>query len=323
MKEKFKSFRILWHYLKDQKLKLFLYILLVVLTYIPALLSSFFFGLAVENLIALEFYKFALYLLGYESLHILFYVIFDYPRERLYMDLELTFMRKVSLDMYKKIQDLPSISFEEIGVGEFINRLYTDPDRVMELLAKMIKMLCRSVVIIIILIMSFKISIVLFLEIVIFAFVMGFISYKFLPNIKKTQESIKKESDAYVKEATENITGIREIKSLGIKNNIYKNVYKRINDLYYHVIEQRDYSIVYYTLNNLTYFILHFIILFTCGKLFVIGTLTFTLFSVIESYLWRIDEVVESISDFGVSFNKVTVSLKRIDEILNNKLYND
>ena len=34
---------------------------------------------------------------------------------------------------------------------------------------------------------------------------------------------------------------------------------------------------------------------------------------VIESYIWRIDDVVESLSDFGVSFNKVTVSLKRID----------
>jgi len=323
MKEKFKSFKILWHYLSDQKLKLFLYILLVVLTYIPALLSAFFFGLAIENLIALKFYKFALYLLGYESLHILFYVIFDYPREKLYMNLELTFMRKVSLDMYSKIQNLPSVSFEEIGVGEFINRLYTDPDRVMELLAKMIKMLCRSVVVIIILVMSFKISIILFIEILIFAVVMGFISYKFFPKIKKTQESIKKESDAYVKEATENITGIREIKSLGIKNNIYNKIYKRIDDLYYNVIEQRNYSIVYYALNNLTYFILHFIILFTCGKLFVIGSLTFSLFNVIESYLWRIDDVVESLSDFGVSFNKVTVSLKRIDEILNNKLYND
>ena len=43
----------------------------------------------------------------------------------------------------------------------------------------------------------------------------------------------------------------------------------------------------------------------------------------IEMYIWRIDEVVESISDFGVNYNKVSVSLKRIDEIVNNKLYKD
>ena len=32
---------------------------------------------------------------------------------------------------------------------------------------------------------------------------------------------------------------------------------------------------------------------------------------------------MESISDFGVNFNKVTVSLKRLDELVNNKLYED
>ena len=43
----------------------------------------------------------------------------------------------------------------------------------------------------------------------------------------------------------------------------------------------------------------------------------------LEMYIWRIDEVVESISEFGVSYNKVTVSLKRISEIIDNKLYED
>ena len=44
---------------------------------------------------------------------------------------------------------------------------------------------------------------------------------------------------------------------------------------------------------------------------------------VMDNYIFRIDDVVESISDFGVSYNKVTVSLKRIDEIINNKIYPD
>ena len=37
----------------------------------------------------------------------------------------------------------------------------------------------------------------------------------------------------------------------------------------------------------------------------------------------RIDSFVENFSDFGVSFNKVAVSLKRINQILNNELYPD
>ena len=225
--------------------------------------------------------------------------------------------------MYEHIQNLPSVAFEEIGVGEFINRLYTDPDRVMDLISKLIKMICKSIVIIIILVLTIRISIVLFIEILLFALIMGVISCIFFPKIKQTQESIKKESDGYVKEATENITGIREIKSLGIKKNILNNVILRINKLHVNTIKQRKFEIVYYNLNNLVYFILQFIILFTSGKLYLLGTLTFSMFTVIENYVWRIDEVVESLSDFGVNFNKVSVSLKRIDEILNNRLYSD
>ena len=64
----------------------------------------------------------------------MFYAILSVPRDFLYNYLEVKFMRNVSKDLYRKITDLPARSFEEIGVGEFINRLYTDPDRVMQLL---------------------------------------------------------------------------------------------------------------------------------------------------------------------------------------------
>ena len=321
--KKLSNFKILWHYLKQDKYKLMLYILLVVLTYVPALLSAFFWGLAVEYLIAGDFLKFVLYLILWEGLYIIFYCILQYPKDKLYMELEINFIKRVSIDMYEKVQNLPSIAFEDIGVGEFINRLYTDPDRIMELLAKLIKMICKSIVIILMLIITFKISIILFLEIIIFALSMGFISFKFFPKIKRTQESIKKESDAYVKETTENINGIREIKSLGIKSNILNNIKKRIDLMFIHTKNQRKYEILFYSLNNLVYFLLQFIIMFTCGRLMIQGLMTFSLFSVIDSYIWRIDELVESLSDFGVSFNKVTVSLKRIDEIIHNKLYDD
>ena len=225
--------------------------------------------------------------------------------------------------LYKKIDNLPAKAFEDIGVGEFINRLYTDPDRVMELLAKLIKLLCKALVVIAIIILAFSISWILGLEIVIFGVSMGFISTKFFPKIKKTQESIKKESDNYVKIATENITGIREIKSLGIKNNIEKNILKQLTDLFNKNKKIRNYEVWYYGLNNLVYFLLQFIILLTAGYFFIKGHITYATFIMLEMYIWRIDEVVESISEFGVSYNKVTVSLKRIGEIVNNELYED
>ena len=321
--KKFSTFKILFHYLKDEKLKMFTYILLVLFTYIPSLVTAYFWGIALEALISKNFNEFVLYLAIWEGIYIFFYTILQIPRDTLYNYLEIKFTKNVSKDLYKKIDMLPAKAFEEIGVGEFINRLYTDPDRIMELLQKLIRLVCKALVVVVVLIVSFKISLLLGCEILIFGFIMGFISFKFFPKIKKTQESIKKESDNYVKVATENITGIREIKSLGIKKNIENNIFNILDNLFSHNKKIKKYEVIYYSLNNLTYFILQFIILFTAGYYTVTGKIAYSLFIVLETYIWRIDEVVESISDFGVNYNKVTVSLKRISEIVNNKLYDD
>ena len=321
--KKFSTFKILFHYLKDEKLKMLTYILLVLFTYIPSLVTAYFWGIALEALISKNFNEFVLYLAIWEGIYIFFYTILQIPRDTLYNYLEIKFTKNVSKDLYKKIDMLPAKAFEEIGVGEFINRLYTDPDRIMELLQKLIRLVCKALVVVVVLIVSFKISLLLGCEILIFGFIMGFISFKFFPKIKKTQESIKKESDNYVKVATENITGIREIKSLGIKKNIENNIFNILDNLFSHNKKIKKYEVIYYSLNNLTYFILQFIILFTAGYYTVTGKIAYSLFIVLETYIWRIDEVVESISDFGVNYNKVTVSLKRISEIVNNKLYDD
>ena len=321
--KKIQNFKILWNYLKDRKIKLFLYLILVILTYIPILISPLLWGLAIEKIFDNNYYGFLLYISLWSGSYILCYSLFQYQKDKIYNDLEISFVKRVSIDIYEKIQNLPSIAFEEIGVGEFINRLYTDPDRIMELLEKLIKMICKSTVIIVVLIVTFKISILLFIEIIVFGIVMGVISYKFFPKIKSTQESIKKESDLYIKISTENISGIREIKSLGIKNNILNNIIDKINNLFIHTTKQKKYEITYYNINNFIYFILQLIIFITCGRLFIMKKLTFSLFAVIDNYLWRVDDVVESLSDFGVNYNKVNVSLKRIDELLNNKLYSD
>ena len=119
------------------------------------------------------------------------------------------------------------------------------------------------------------------------------------------------------------MTGIREIKSLGIAKTIEKNISNIIDRLFGNTERVRKYERWYYAFNNFAYFSIQFLILYTTGKLFFTGAISLSIFLVMESYIWRIDEVVESISDFGVSFNKVSVSLKRISEVLNNNLYQD
>ena len=95
----------------------------------------------------------------------------------------MSFINKVCKDMYNKYQNLPAIAFEKAGVGELINRLSSDPDRVLDLLNQLVKMILKIIMALIIVIVSFKISIFIGIEITIFAIIMGIISSKYFPVI--------------------------------------------------------------------------------------------------------------------------------------------
>lgn len=77
------NFKLLWRYLKDKKLRLFLYIFLILVSHIPGLTAPIFWGFDLESLISGSFINFGLYLFIWESLYIVFFSILDIIRENL------------------------------------------------------------------------------------------------------------------------------------------------------------------------------------------------------------------------------------------------
>ena len=316
-------FKILFRYFKKDKLKLSLYLILTILKHFEPLINAFIWANAFQALADGNKTLFFKFLICWSGIIIFAWVFVQLPTDLIYNKLEKKFMENVSKDLYVKVSNMPALAHEDIGVGEFINRMHTDPDRILDLLNKLIKLSCRLVIAIVIVFVSFSVSLYVGLELVFLCIVMFWLSNIYYPKLKKIHEEIKKDSDNYIKVATQNITGIREIKALGIKENINKRVFVLIESLFN---KQRKVGVnetVYFALNNLCYFIIQFIILFTLGFQVFKGSIAIASFVLIEKYIWRIDDVVESLSEFGISFNKVSVSLKRIDEILNNKLYDD
>lgn len=322
-KKKDNSFKLIFHYLKEDKVKMILLVILMICNYIPDLCCPIFIGKALEFLLLKKYALFVKYLVLYFSGYVIVYGVLLIPRLILYNKLQMSFINKVCKDMYNKYQNLPAIAFEKAGVGELINRLSSDPDRVLDLLNQLVKMILKIIMALIIVVVSFKISIFIGIEITIFAIIMGIISSKYFPVIKNTQKEIKKESDKLIKRATENLTGIREIKALGIKNNMINLINNDIDNYCNKSLKINRYESVYNGLNNIVYYVLQFIILLTCGYLFIKGYIVYSVLMMVHTYIWRIDEVAETLSSFGVNYNKVKVSLSRIDEVVNNKIFKD
>ena len=322
-KKKDNSFKLIFHYLKEDKVKMILLVILMICNYIPDLCCPIFIGKALEFLLLKKYALFVKYLILYFSGYVIVYGVLLIPRMILYNKLQMSFINKVCKDMYNKYQNLPAIAFEKVGVGELINRLSSDPDRVLDLLNQLVKMILKIIMALIIVVVSFKISIFIGIEITIFAIIMGIISSKYFPVIKSTQKEIKKESDRLIKRATENLTGIREIKALDIKNNMINLINNDIDNYCNKSLKINRYESVYNGLNNIVYYVLQFIILLTCGYLFIKGHIVYSVLMMVHTYIWRIDEVAETLSSFGVNYNKVKVSLSRIDEVVNNKIFKD
>ena len=81
--KKLKNFKLLFSYLKDDKLKITIYLILVLLTYLPLLTAAYLWGMAVEELLQKNFMNFVLYFSIWNGIYILCFSVLQVPRDKL------------------------------------------------------------------------------------------------------------------------------------------------------------------------------------------------------------------------------------------------
>ncbi len=319
----FKHFKLILKYLKNDKLKIFLYVIFSILLNVLPLVISIVSAYTLDSLTSNKQLSFIFFLVILYLSNVITWSICNVILELLYNKLENNFVKNGQVELYNKMLNLPAIAFEDMGVGELTNRLNNDLEKIISLLKKIVDLSSRLITAIVILFYSFYISIYVGLEFIALGIIMYILANIYYPKIKKVQEEISKESDKLSKIATEDINGIREIKALGIKT----NASLRMKNLIYSINNKRNKisndEHIYYGINNLAYFSFEFIIFLTVGLLVFKGEIDIKIFLIIQSLIWKFEYVIEQLSDFGVSYNKVIISLKRIEEIINNYLYKD
>ena len=148
-------------------------------------------------------------------------------------------------------------------------------------------------------------------------------SNKYLPSIKESQKEINKQKDEAVANVSENIRGIREIRALGIRKSMNNNFKNLVRNTYFKInkqmITEKNYNAWVYNLNT----ILEFVIFATCILLIINGTGTFAFFMAMTYYVYRFMNTIELMTNLSSSYQKMKVSMERINEILDNKLYKD
>lgn len=232
-------------------------------------------------------------------------------------------MEKIGCAVYEKVGLLPARAFEEKSSGEFINRITNDSstiaDSFRQILRITISLLTCAIVFVYICFNSWVVA----LEVIIYLALFYIISHKYLPSIKEKQKEINKEKDRAVAEVSESVRGIREIRALGIRKsmndnfkNIVRNIYFKINK---QMITERNYNAWIYILNCT----LEFVIFTTCIVLIINKTGSFAFFMAMTYYVYRFMNTIELMMNLSTSIQKMKVSIERLSEILDNKLYKD
>lgn len=232
-------------------------------------------------------------------------------------------MEKIGCAVYEKVGLLPARAFEEKSSGEFINRITNDSSTIADSFRQILRITISLFTCVIVFIYICFNSWVVALEVIIYLILFYIISHKYLPSIKEKQKEINKEKDRAVAEVSESVRGIREIRALGIRKsmndnfkNIVRNIYFKINK---QMITERNYNAWIYILNCT----LEFVIFTTCIILIINETGSFAFFMAMTYYVYRFMNTIELMMNLSMSIQKMKVSIERLSEILDNKLYKD
>lgn len=317
-----KEFKTLTNLIKKYKLRIIISSIAVFLSSLSFILVGYLNGASIEAITNLDL-KLAIILLTVYLLSEIFFGIIEKLAMTSLSKTENDISRKISFMTYQKALALPAYAYEEKSTGELINRITHDTETIVNSFDQLLDIVSRLISSFVILMYIFYNSYIVGLEIVLFIIVYSIVVKYFNPHLKKVHKERKKLNDNYTSYVTESIRGVREIKTLGIKKALFSNlqvlIKKMLNKSYEEINLYKNYDIISNVLKSL----LEVGVFITCAILLYYEKTSLTFFVAMTYYVYRFTWIIENITSFTRIYNQVSVAITRINEILENKLYQD
>ena len=323
MRKGIKEFKNTYRLVKKDKSKFVFAFICIFISSLLSITTGYVQGEALESIVILDIKKALLYL----GIYFLATGVLENAFRNLGIlfanKVEANLSKKLSVLVYKKMLNLPAYAFEEKTSGELINRITNDTESLSNTFNSVMEMIIDTFCCVLILIYIIFNSYIVALEIVVFLIVIALITKHFSPKMKAIYDDLKVGKDKFSAISTESIRGIREIKTLGIKSNLLdgvkllrKNVYeKEIKDIKIH----RKYTLLMWFIRSL----FETTIFVTCLIGVYYKAMSLGFFTAMTWYVYRYTWLVQNLSETNRMYQRMLVSLRRINEIIDNKLYDD
>lgn len=309
--------------IKEDKWKLIVSGILIFLCGLTGIFTGYLNGAAVEAITNSNINLAIMYLIMYFFIGVLIGTLLSGLANSMLLKIESKLTRTLGFNTYKKALNLPAIAFEEMSSGEIINRITNDADSLSFTFGKMINMISSIVTALVILVYVFFNSWIVGLILIIFLIILYFIIKKYTPLLKDAHKERKTTQDSFTSLANESIRGIREIKTLGIKEQLINNAKKSIDNIFKVSKKEIDLETRFNIVISLLKEVLEVGVFIICIILLYYKQITLTFFIAMTYYIYRYMWFIECLNDFTETYQKVSVSLDRVNEILENQKFND
>ncbi len=309
--------------IKEDKWKLIISGILIFLCGLTGIFTGYLNGAAVEAITNSNAKLAIMYLTMYFFIGVFIGTILSGLANSMLLKLESKLTRVLGFNTYQKALNLPALAFEEMSSGEIINRITNDADSLSFTFGKMINMISTIVTALVILVYVFFNSWIIGIILLVFLFILYLIIKKYSPLLEEAHKERKKTQDTFTSLTNESIRGIREIKTLGIKNHLIENARTAISDIFSISKKEINIQTRFNIITSLLKETLEVGVFIICIILLYYKQITLTFFIAMTYYIYRYMWLIESINDFTETYQKVNVSLDRVNEILENKKFND
>ena len=318
-----KEVKPLMKLIKEEKGKIIFASMLIFIAGLTEIFYGYLNGQAIEEITKLNLNN-ALIILGiYFIFDVFVGVVVDVSANAMLRKVESKLTRKLGFNTYVKALNLPAYAYEEKSSGEIINRITNDADSLSFIFGRIINVVSSLVGSLVIIVYVFINSWIIGLELLFIIGLLYLIMRKYNPMLKKIHKERKEEQDKFTSLVNESVRGIREIKTLGIKNNLINDMRDLIKVIYdkseKEIEVSRRFDITIRSLKCVLE-VLTFVI---CAILVYKGQITIGFFIAMTYYVYRYMWLIENINDLSQNFQKLNVSLERVNELIENRLFED
>ena len=320
--KKLREFKPIIDLLKEEKWKFVFFCVVLFIIQAVSMLEGYLNGAAVESITKLDL-KSALIYLGIYFVYSICYAVFYHLSENGLVKLESKLTRKIGYETYSKALSMPAYAYEKMSSGEIINRVTSDSEALAFTFRRLVIAVGDFIAAFILLFYIFYNSWIIGVEILVCIGFLFLIMHYFNPKMKDSHSARKKEQDKFTSLVNESVRGIREIKTLGIKNNLLTEMKDIIGTLLKRSIDETNLYCKFSIFIRSLRIVMEVGVFITGAILLYYGKTSLTFFIAMTYYIYRYMYMMDNLSDLNQTYQKVSVAVSRINEILLNKKYED